>query len=234
VALLREARPGAGRGATARVEIAGAGGVILKKMRRGGLLAGLWRERFLGARRLVANLAIPVEAIRRGVRTPAPVALLVTGGGALLEAWLAVEEVAGGRDLPALLRRGVPPEGALASAMAAVRRMHDAGLHHRDLNLGNVLVRERPPGRWEGFVLDLDRAVLRSGPVPSRLRALSLLRLERSYVKLFGSRGPLGEAGRDAWYELYAGGDPLRPPPGRAARRLGRLAIALHRLGWRR
>ena len=44
----------AGRGRTARVELGDGTWLRLKQMRRGGRLAGLWRERYLGSRRFLA------------------------------------------------------------------------------------------------------------------------------------------------------------------------------------
>jgi 3-deoxy-D-manno-octulosonic acid kinase len=141
--LLERAPGGTGRGATARLELAGGLRAIVKKMRRGGLAARLWRDRFAGTRRLLANLTVAEEAKRRRIATPAPLALcLRTDLPGLYQAWLMTEEIARARDLLSVMKEGASPPGVLEAAMGLVRRMHDAGLHHRDLNLGNLLVRE--------------------------------------------------------------------------------------------
>jgi hypothetical protein len=181
---------------------------VVKKMRRGGLAARLWRDRFPGTRRLLANLTVAEEAKRRGIATPAPLALcLRTDGPGLHQAWLMTEEIARARDLLSVLREGAPPHGVLEAAMGLVRRMHDAGLHHRDLNLGNLLIRDEPPAGPEAFVIDLDRAALRPGPLDEGARLRALLRLERSYVKHVGAPGPLGDDARRVWLDLYSRGD---------------------------
>lgn len=226
-----EERPGRGR--TARLDLPGGGGAVLKRMRRGGLLSGAWRDRFPGTGRLLANLAVPMEAIARGVPTPEPLAMLVMrAGGGLFRAWLAVEEVTGSVDLLTRMRRPpVPTDKQMRAVLRTVRRMHDAGLHHRDLNLANLLVLERDGG-WDVHVIDLDRAVLRAGPLSFRRRLSSLRRLERSYLKHVGPGGPLGEDSGSIWYRLYAGEDRSLAARLERSRPVGRLLLALHRLGW--
>jgi 3-deoxy-D-manno-octulosonic acid kinase len=228
----RKARDGAGRGAAARLELDGGTRVVLKKMRRGGMLAALWRDRYPGSARLLDNLRIPLEARRRGVATPRPLALLLRRRGpGLYEAWLATEELGGAIDLLAALAADpVPDPDRLAAATAAVRTMHDAGVEHRDLNLGNVMLR----GERDAFVIDLDRARLHPDSLPFGLRRAGVRRLERSYLKRFGDPGPLGERGRELWYELYAGSDTELARRFASGRRADRLVLALHRLGRRR
>ena len=69
--------------------------------------------------------------------------LLQAGPPGLYQAWLAVEEVPGAVDLLSRLDPTPPPApDEIAAAISVVRRMHDAGLEHRDLNLGNLLLGE--------------------------------------------------------------------------------------------
>jgi hypothetical protein len=70
----------AGRGRMARLELPGSIALLLKRMRRGGLAAALWRDRFAGTRRLLANLRLPSEAARRGIPSPQAAALLLEPG----------------------------------------------------------------------------------------------------------------------------------------------------------
>lgn len=224
----------AGRGATVRLTLAGGVPVILKRMRRGGWAGRFWRDRYAGRRRLLDNLATPLEAARRGIPTAAPVALLLApAAGPLHEGWLAVEEIAGARDLAASYRRGVdPPRPVLRAVAAMVRGMHEAGLEHRDLNLGNLLARERGEAEPEPFVIDLDRARLHRGPLPFRLRQRALRRLERSHAKLFLESARPGPLPPSPWYELYAAEDRRLAARLARGRAVGRLLLGLHRLGW--
>ena len=183
-----------------------AGGQAPRSRISGGLVGGLWRERFAGTRRLVDNLVVAREAVHRGVKTAAPVALLaLRGPRGLYRAWLATEEIRDTRDLARRFAEGPAPRPAeLERAVAVVRAMHDAGIEHRDLNLGNLLLRDVPAEAW---VVDLDRARLHAAPLSLRTRLAGLVRLERSYVKQGRARAQVEERVRRLWYELYAAGD---------------------------
>jgi 3-deoxy-D-manno-octulosonic acid kinase len=235
--LLAAAEQGApGRGATSRLELTRGRCVVLKQMRRGGLAGPLWRQRFPGTQRLMQNLSVPLEAARRGVATPAAIALLlVPGPPGLYRGWLAVEEIEGAEDLASRVIRGEPPRADEWAATAKlVRSMHDAGLEHRDLNLGNLLVRGGPETGLEVFVVDLDRARLHEGALPFRLRQSALRRLERSYLKLSGGIAAWDGSKAASWYGLYAAEDRELEDRLRRGRATGRFWVRLHRLGWRR
>lgn len=230
--LLEQAAPGPGRGGTARVELPGGLRVVLKQMRRGGLAARVWRDRFPGYRRLMANLTFPAQAARRGIRTPAAVALFLRPGAlGACQGWLMTMEVESARDVLSVLRAGTPPRGMLDALMGSVRGMHDLGLRHPDLNLGNLLVRPGEGGH-EVFVIDLDAARLESTPLGYRDRLRTIGRIERSYLKSFGHEGPLGRDAGAVWYAAYAGDDADLARRLEASRRAGRVWLALHRLGW--
>lgn len=225
-----------GRGGTRRVDLGDGRRAVVKKMRRGGLAARVWRDRFIGAGRLVANLEVPVRALRLGIPTARPLALLLREGlPGLFQAWMATEEIGGTEDLLARLRRDpVPSEPEQRSVLRTLRDAHDAGLDHPDLNLGNVLVGSgKGDGDWSVHLIDLDRSTQAQTALPFRARQRCLRRLERSYVKNFGDPGPLGPGGTDRWYDLYAEGDAVLGDRLRSGRRAGRRLLGLHRLGWR-
>jgi hypothetical protein len=225
---------GPGRGAIARVALDGGRRAVLKKLRRGGWAGPLWRDRFPGPSRPLANLDVPIEGARKGIPTAAPVALLlVEGPPGLFRAWLATEEIPEASDLLTRLRAGVPADAALLPAvLGAMRRAHDAGLVHPDLNLGNFLVRPRAGGGWDVFLVDLDGASLLPGPLGFRGRQAALRRFERSAVKNFGAEGPPGAGSPSSWYALYAAGDADLTRRLAAGQSAGRLWLAIHRLGW--
>ena len=227
---------GSGRGSTARCQIPGGPPVLLKQMHRGGTTRPIWRGRYPMLRRLIANLEVPLETARRGVATATPVAMLIQEGPPhLYQGWLAMEEIVGARDLPSRWRgTGLPGREEIAAIMRLVRRMHDAGLEHRDLNLGNLLLRDRPQEGYEAFVVDLDRARLHPAPLGLRLRRRGLGRMWRSYLKLCGGSRPPAADALVAWYTLYAQGDEALGHRLMKGRKLQDAALALHRLRWRR
>jgi len=225
-----------GRGRTGKVEVDSRLVLRVKRMRRGGIARGLWRDHFLGTRRLVANLAVPLAALQRGVATVEPIGLLVKRGPlGLRRAWLATVDVSAAASLAERLASETPPaREELERVLSAIRGMHDRGVDHRDLNLGNVLLRSGAAGS-EPLVIDLDCARLHSGPLPLRSRARALRRLERSAVKLLGNAPVVsGIDLRRFWYEAYASGDVALAARLDRARGWNRVAIALHRLAWRR
>ena len=232
---LAERGSGAGRGGIARLSLPDGTEAVLKQMRRGGTLASLWRDRYLGTGRLLDNLRIPLEALKRGVPTAPPLALLlVSGPPGFHRAWAAYEEIADAPDVIEYLRSGDPPTTEeIGLVVGVIRKMHDAGIEHRDLNLGNLLLRRRAGMGSEAFVVDLDRARLWDEPVSWNERIRALRRLERSSVKLFGERPLQGFDLRRRWYEAYAQGDQNLAMRLDKARRANRLWLGLHRIGWR-
>jgi tRNA A-37 threonylcarbamoyl transferase component Bud32 len=83
----------------------------------------------------------------------------------------------------------------------AVRALHDAGVEHRDLQLGNILVSAENP---RVVVVDLDRAIFHAGDVPVGRRAQNLGRLARSAHKTGLWRERLGPRERAAFAAGYA------------------------------
>ncbi len=230
-ARLREAAIGSGRGATVVLNLPSGRAARLKRLRRGGWAARLWSDHFAGKRRPLDNLRLPAEAGRRGLATPSALALLTeqTVPG-LFRAWLATEELADTIDLGSAYRSAQPPTHAeLGAAVGLVRRMHDLGVEHRDLNLGNLLIRRG--AEPVAFVIDLDRARLCPSPLGFALRQRALRRLERSYVKSCGAAGASEEI-RGSLYSLYAADDRVLAGRLEQGRSAGRMLISLHRLGW--
>jgi hypothetical protein len=233
--LLSAAPSGAGRGSTARLLLPDGRRLVLKKLLRGGAAGRLRRELFSGTARLLGNIVTPLMAAERGIATPAPAALLmVPGPPGFYHAWLAMEEIASASDLSTIIDSGSSVSlDQAAAAMRLVRRAHDNGLDHRDLNLGNILVRTTAAGECEAFIIDLDKARLAAGKLPFRRKLAALLRLERSYLKrmaLSGVRVVRGE--RECWYELYAGDDHRLAARLARWRRLMAPVLLAHRIGW--
>jgi len=218
-----------GRGGTAILRGDERGRWRLKALRRGGATGPVWRDRYPGPKRPIAVLGATVEAAARGVPTAAAVALLVVLGPArLARGFLAVHELEGFEDLGARAGRGAIEERDLAAALPAVRAMHDRGVIHPDLNLGNILIRE-----LEVAIIDFDRADFLPGPAPFASRQAALRRLERSCAKITGRPGPLGPGSEGLWYDLYAAGDGTLRARLDRGRAVGRLALAAHRARWR-
>ena len=178
-----------GRAAPVSVPVPGPGDggrVLVRPYSHGGLLGRMRGRTFLGPERALRELSVSDAAERLGLPVPAPLGLTLERRGAgrwRMEAWL--EWIPGATALSAALRdSALSPEdrtGLVRAVADAVRRAHDAGLAHFDLNSRNVLVR-RESGTWRTWIVDLDRARI----VPRmerRAREGRIARLLRSLAK---------------------------------------------------
>ena len=172
-----------GRGASLFLD-AGAGRQwVLRPYRRGGLIARLSAARYLWPgleqTRAFRELRLTADLHRRGLPVPTPVAAAVTRHGLTYEAALITERIPGARALASRLETDTTDDDLLRRAGTTIRRFHDAGLDHVDLNARNLLVDEE----GKVWLIDLDRCRLRPR---GSWQAANLARLERSLVK-FGA-----------------------------------------------
>jgi len=204
--------------------------VALKQLRRGGVAGRIWCERFSSRARLTANLSIPRIARERGVATPAALALLVVGGPpGLWRGWLAIEALRAARDMRRRLLESAPSAEEWAKALSAARALHDAGIEHPDLNLGNLLIDEA----GQGWVVDLDGCKVHTEALDVDLRIDAIRRIERSYLKTCFLNDVAADPAID-WPAAYARGDEALAA--RWDQRRGRDVARLnrHRRIWRR
>ncbi len=205
-----EAAPsgGVGRAHTARVGIPDGGPhVVVRRLRHGGLLGGVLGDRYLGPTRVLRELEVTAGLRAAGAPVPDPVLALAQRRGLGFTLALATVFEASTVDALAFLSDAPPPERierAAAAAGSAVRRFHDAGGHHPDLHVKNLLLRESDT-HTEAIVIDLDRGRLAAPPTP-RERAATLGRLWRSLLKRHVAE-PVGARGAAAFLAAYCGGD---------------------------
>ncbi|MCI0341875.1 MAG: phosphotransferase, partial [Planctomycetales bacterium] len=168
---LSGALPG-GRGGVVALAVPGRQSerAVWRHYRRGGWLGPWLGDLFRDPWRPFREYALAERLRAGGVGTPAPLAALSHRAGL---GWhrgdFLTREEPGTEDLAAFCRRtaALAPRDrarerraaarALASALA---RLHEAGLYHRDLHLGNLLLRSSPggPSGLEALVLDLDKS----------------------------------------------------------------------------
>lgn len=159
---------------------------VLRPYRRGGLIARVSAARYLwtGLERTrgFRELRLTAHLFTRGLPVPRPVATAVTRHGASYTAALITVRIPGARTLADLLEQGAADNGLLERVGATIRRFHDTGLDHVDLNARNLLV-DATDKVW---LIDLDRCRLRS---PGTWREANLARLERSLPKFGEVKG---------------------------------------------
>lgn len=119
------------------------------------------------------------QALRgAGVETPAPVIAWERRGRAGGESFYITDEIADAIPLRRALAAAEPQAAAaLARRLARLlRAMHDAGIYHRDLTLGNVLIHADAAPARPIYLIDLSRAI-RLRRLPLALRWLDLARV---------------------------------------------------------
>ncbi|SEM82482.1 3-deoxy-D-manno-octulosonic acid kinase [Halomonas caseinilytica] len=166
-----------GRGASLFLQV-GDEQWVLRPYRRGGLIARISTERYLwcGAERSRAfrEMRLTAHLHALDLPVPRPVAAGVTRHGLAYEAGLITVRLPGARALADCLPEA--DAALLRRVGTTIRRFHDAGLDHVDLNARNLLV-DASETVW---LIDLDRCRLRS---PGRWREANLERLARSLTK---------------------------------------------------
>ncbi len=176
-----------GRGAVWAVTLDDHERGVLRWYRRGGVIRHLVYDRYFGwTPRPIRELAVTEAVIHRGVPAPEVLAARVDR---LPWGWyrgaIVTREVRGATTFADELRRSTDDavrDAVLTAVGRAIRDLHDHGVHHRDLNANNILVR-REGGAVQVSFIDFDRADLYRVVTP-RVRRRELARLERSLAKL--------------------------------------------------
>lgn len=171
---------------------------VVRKYARGGrVLPKLLGDKYLGVGlpRPFHEARVSEEVRERGVPTPRVLAAATYSAGAFYRGDLVTEMIPDASDLVDVLfdnrRKGAGGAGerldALAASGSLVRVMAEAGLHHRDLHAGNILL------QWEGTAprarildLDLSRLLPRGARAPA---SAMVRRLKRSLRKWEGRTG---------------------------------------------
>jgi 3-deoxy-D-manno-octulosonic acid kinase len=193
----------------ARVIAAGPlGEAVVRPYRRGGLVSRVSSSRYLLGARAFDELILTHQLWKRSAPVPECLAAVQSGLRPGYAACLVTRRIAGAEPAAGILSGLSRGEAAaiLREMGRSVRRLHEAGGWHADLNANNLLI---PVGR-KGvpvIIIDLDRGRLFRKRVPRLQAARNLRRLRRSLRKL-----ELSEA-LAAWPSFRAGYDAPPDPP---------------------
>jgi tRNA A-37 threonylcarbamoyl transferase component Bud32 len=226
--------PAGGRAPVTRITIDDGPPLVLKNYRRGGLLGRVRGDRYSGNSRAWNELEVCHAAATAGLRVQPIEVFWVRKLGSLSHRYAAAtREIPNAEDVFQTLARLAgdrKPRLRLLSRVATeVRGLHDTGIHHPDLNLGNILVSRDDPDTVH--LIDFDKATRQDGPLPPAVRHHALARLYRSLVKLSLPNGPeISSEEKSAFISTYFGADTGDTA---ALRRFCRRSLALHRLWWR-
>jgi len=180
-----------GRGEAYGVTLGGTPAVV-RHARHGGFLAPLLTDWFAGRPRFYREVALSRRLAGDGIRTPDVVAGVRYRAGPGHRADVATEQVAGA-DLVEVFFGERPPAGpqraaALEALGRLVRRLHDLGFVHPDLQLRNLLLTGAAGAAPQAWLLDVDTCRPMRGERDTE-RARNLARFYRSWDKWNGMRG---------------------------------------------
>lgn len=209
-----------GRGDAYGVSLGGVGAVV-RHARRGGLFGPLLGDLYFGRPRFERELVMAERLSGAGVPTPAVLAGVRYRAAPAHRADVATEWIPG-RDLAATLFGAEPPAGEVRQRLwrtvaALVRRLHEEGFVHPDLQLGNVLIERGTGALGHGGTGAGGEAAAEDGPTAwlldvdtvERARAAgaarrNLARFFRSWEKWNRIAGPrLTAADREAFLAAY-------------------------------
>lgn len=217
---------------------------LVRHYRRGGFLGRFLGDRYCGAGRFFEEARITEKARSLGIATPEVLAVRAEKvGWGWYRGDLVTRQISGSRDLDDYLAtwrwRGIgpgdPQRGTILRKLAELlRRMHDAGIVHGDLNVKNLLLRIEPEGgeAIQAFVVDLDKARILP-TVPARLRAENILRLYRSLEKQGFAGSLVGRRDRMGFVRAYGVGHRCMVRELAQHLRRGSRGLRVHRLAWR-
>lgn len=158
---------------------------VLRHYRRGGLAAALSPDRYLwlgeAMTRPVREMNLTLRMHAAGLPVPMPVAARYEHAGASYRGDMITEYLPDTRSLAQCLDADEVRLDSWTAIGRCIRRFHDYGLCHADLNAHNILLR----GDSEVFLIDFDRCSRRS---PGLWRDANLARLRRSLDKLEDGR----------------------------------------------
>lgn len=173
----------------------------LRHYHRGGLIARVSADRYAWrgelATRPFAEWHLTYHLAHAGLPVAPPVAARYVRRGLIYRGDLITERLAGTMSLAAALGQGAVRLIVWVGIGRCLRRFHDLGVCHADLNAHNILL------DMEGTVhlIDFDRASLRK---PGLWRDANLVRLRRSLDKIADGL-PAGRFTDADWHSLLAG-----------------------------
>jgi hypothetical protein len=171
--------------------------LFARRGRRGGMIASILGDVYVGMTpRPLTELALTIEAMRRGIPVAEPLGAMVEWIGPALYRGFFLTRALRGMTLWEFLKTDDDPtvrNHVLGQAGAAIDTMHDKGLFHADLNLHNLLVTQVQES-FTVTIIDLDKSRLFDAPVSSAMRRANIDRLLRSARKLDPSARYLDEA----------------------------------------
>ena len=183
------------------------GPMVLRQYLRGGWVAKFSRQSYffttVARSRPFREFFLLAALHAQGLPVPRPVAALCEHHGVVSSGALMTHRIASAQTLADILPAGNESSDICVNLWAnvgsCIRRFHDAGVWHADLNARNILL--SAGSQW--YLIDFDRA--RYTPGKTVNGAGNLKRLKRSLAKVWPAQEL--SAMQTAWTQLRAGYD---------------------------
>jgi 3-deoxy-D-manno-octulosonic acid kinase len=211
--------------------------MVLRHYSHGGLLRFMSKDLYLFGSRSFQELALTEEIRSMGIPTVQPIGAIQRRVPPFFyQAYLLTQEIPDAKDGIQYLREIRPRSDAqnlsikrklIRDAGLLIRRFHEAGFFHGDLQLRNLLIADD-----HLFLIDFDRAYRRRR-LSRRERLENLLRLNRSVDKWSGHGLPITLRDRWRFFLAYAGHDADLRHAMRKALRAYSIRSFLHRWSWK-
>jgi 3-deoxy-D-manno-octulosonic acid kinase len=188
-----------GRGTTWFIR-AGDASFVLRNYRRGGLVAKFSKDRYWfrsePETRAFAEWYLTYHLHRAGLPVPTPIAARYVRRGPFYTADLITQRIENSESLAQRVLAGPLSLTQWIAVGRCLRRFHDAGVRHADLNAHNILLTPE-----QVYVIDFDRGELRRR---GWWADTTLVRLYRSLEKITLLAAPENFTDED-WHSLLAG-----------------------------
>lgn len=216
---------------------------FLRPVLHGGVLGAWLGATSLGLARPLREISVTATLRNAGAPVPRPAFVIGRAlcGHAKSALWkaaiasVAIENTVDGLEFLATAPDASRRERALRAAALAIRKFHDCGGMHADLQIKNLLIAE-DASDTKVFLIDLDRARIAAQVSPAR-RMQELMRLYRSLIKRgllhhFGDTAAQQQAAR-IFLTAYTDGNSKFEAELLAHWGKEKLRVAIHQLGYR-
>ncbi|MGL5336255.1 MAG: 3-deoxy-D-manno-octulosonic acid kinase [Enterovibrio sp.] len=153
---------------------------VLRHYRRGGLFGKLVQDSYFftgfNRTRAAKEFALLQFLREKNLPVPRPIAARAVRCGAFYRADILLEKIADAHDLVFVLKSAPLAKAVYQQIGRVIKKMHNAGVCHTDLNIHNILI-DRHELCW---LIDFDKCGVRKG---EGWKAQNLARLKRSFVK---------------------------------------------------
>jgi len=159
--------------------------LVLRHYHRGGLIEPLLNDRYIwtGLNRTRALREWNLLALmkQQNLPVPRPVAAQVTRSGPFYRADILVQRIPDAESLSVHLSKDSLARDQWKEIGSSIKRFHNAGIYHADLNAHNILV----SGDAQIYLIDFDKGCQRAS---GNWGMQNMQRLQRSLQKLSGSQ----------------------------------------------